>query len=342
MPLPEHTAFSRRDTLDDKLYVLTTVFNSARYRSRWRLYEDFKHMVESSRDADLYTVEVAFGNRAFVIPDGPDLLRLRTNEELWHKERSLNLLAARVLQDHPDAKYFAIVDADVGFSKGDWVNDTLHALQHYDVVQMWSKAFDLDPHGEIISEHRSFMDHYLAGGTPVPAEGGYSGGGGYPGFPGSKWHPGYAWGWRRSAWDAVGGLYDTAILGSADSYMAWGLVGKVQEILNTRFSPGYRKSVLDWQMRADWYLKRNVGVVKGSLFHYWHGPKVKRRYVDRNEILISTQFDPYRDLIPDTYGLWQLKHEIWHERLRSIKIRDHIRQYFHERDEDSTCQLQHK
>lgn len=340
MPLPAVTAFSRRDVIDEKLYVMTSIFNSARYRSRWRLYEDFKHMVESSRDADLYTVEVAFGERAFVIPDGPDILRLRTSHELWLKERALNLLAARVLQDHPHAKYFAVVDADVSFAKGDWVNDTLHALQHYEVVQMWSKAFDLDPHGEIISEHQSFMDHYIAGGTPVAVEGGYYDGGGTK-YPGSKWHPGYAWGWRRSAWDMVGGLYDTAILGSADSYMAWGLIGKVQDILNAKFSPGYKQSVFDWQQRADWLLKRNVGRVKGSLFHHWHGPKVKRRYVNRNEILIRTQYDPCRDLVPDAQGLWQINHEIWNDRIRSINIRDMIRNYFHERDEDSTCTLNH-
>src|SRR5678809_704271 len=108
--LPTPTYFSRPDTLEDPLYVITTIFNAPRFRVRWKLYQDFKYWVEQSPAAKLYTVEVAFGDRAFVTEPGPTTLQLRTTDELWLKERSLNLLAQRL---PPDWKYVAWMDADV-------------------------------------------------------------------------------------------------------------------------------------------------------------------------------------------------------------------------------------
>ena len=74
------TLFSRPDRLHDPLYVVTTVFNATRYRSRWRLYEDFaKHVAEAG--AILITVEIAFGERDFAVTqaDDPRDVQLRTD-----------------------------------------------------------------------------------------------------------------------------------------------------------------------------------------------------------------------------------------------------------------------
>src|SRR4051812_39160506 len=126
--------FERPDHVHEPLYVVTSVFNAIRYRSRWRLYQDFERMVENS-GAILFTCEVAFGDRDFAVtqPDNPQHLQLRTATELWHKEKSLNLLVERLPSDWA---YVSFVDADVVFARGDWANETIHALQHYDVVQM--------------------------------------------------------------------------------------------------------------------------------------------------------------------------------------------------------------
>src|SRR3954466_3874591 len=112
------TLFGRPDRLADPLYVVTPVFNACRFRSRWKLYEDFVRMVEHS-GAILYTVEVAFGDRDFVVtqPDNPRHLQLRTWHEIWLKEHSINLLVERLPRDW---KYCAWVDADVFFSRYDW------------------------------------------------------------------------------------------------------------------------------------------------------------------------------------------------------------------------------
>lgn len=315
--------FSRPDQVKQPLYVVTTVFNPIRWRSRWKLYDDFVRMVEQS-GAVLYTVEVAFGDREFAVTshDNPRHLQLRTSQELWIKENSLNLMIQRLPADW---QYVAWVDADVHFVRPDWANETIHQLQHYDFVQMWSEAHDLKANHELMTTHNSFVwcwqrklqDFY-------PKETGY-----YGAKPGQKkyyWHPGYAWAARRSALEAVGGLIDWGILGGGDLYMARLLTG-ISRVLPKSLGPTGQAWLKTWGERADRCIRKNVGVVEGGLFHYWHGPKAQRGYQDRGQILVSGKFDPAAHLRRDTQGLWMLDD-------LAVELRDGIRSYFRQRNED--------
>ncbi len=321
-----NTFFQRPDRLHEKLHVLTTIFNSARYRTRWEHYGDFARKISTHPEVELWTVEIAFGDRDFSVTKStdPHHLQLRTNTELWHKEKSLNLLAQKLPHDW---QKLAIVDADVFSFKPDWFDDTKHALEHFDVVQMWSNAYDLSPDSEIMGQHRSFADCYRSGMkiTADPEINYYA--------PIGKmvyWHPGYAWAWRRSAWDATGGLFDTAILGSADFHMAHALVGNVQSTLTNNLHEEYKQAIVEWQERAE-ALKKNIGAVKGGIYHSWHGAKVTRRYRSRWKILEDNQYHPRRDLTLDSQGLWKFSTK------SPISLRDQIRDYFGQRNEDSTC-----
>lgn len=130
---------------DDRLFVVTTLFNPLRFRSRMANYWSFENMVQKS-GAILYTVEVIFGDRHFEItdPNNPHHLQLRAkdNQEIWLKENSLNLLINRL---PPEAKYIAWLDSDISFARPDWAQETLHLLQHYSFIQMFSHAQDIGP-----------------------------------------------------------------------------------------------------------------------------------------------------------------------------------------------------
>jgi hypothetical protein len=326
--------FSRPDRLDAPLYVVCTVFNPIRFRSRWKLYEDFARHVAAS-GAILYTVEIAFGERHFAItePGNPCHLQLRTNHELWLKENSQNLLVKRLPSDW---KYVAFVDADVSFVRGDWANETLHQLQHYKIVQMWTECQDLGPSFEVQKRFKSYAWCLWHLGDPkvassrneVPAYS-YVGMAREPGV--IYWHPGYAWGWRRDALEAVGGLVDWAIIGNADHYMAKALTGdldkpnKQVEDLSCLGENG-RRWMLAWQDRALKYIKQNIGYVDGTITHFWHGHKDNRGYGRRNDYLVASGFDPEKDLKRDSQGLWQLDD--------NSDLRDGLQEYFRGRNED--------
>lgn len=321
--------FARADQIAQPLFVLSSVFNSPRWRSRWKLYEDFARMVEHS-GAILYTVEVAFGSRDFVVtrPDNPCHLQLRTRDELWHKEDAINLLAQRLPCDW---QYVSWVDADVLFLRSDWANETLHQLQHFDVVQMWDTAQDLGPHYETIQKHHGFVHSWR---NPPPSHKAihfppYHGG---PGPDGTiEYHPGFAWAFRRDAWEQLGGLLDTAICGAADNHMARGLFGIATKGLPKGLTDGYKSPVVRWQARAERHIQQRVGVVEGQVVHFYHGPKANRRYWDRWKILVECQFDPATDVKRDSQGLWQLVTET----SRQQRLRQLLHDYFRQRDEDA-------
>lgn len=323
------TLFRRPDQVRDPLYVATVVFNSPRHRSRWRLWQDFeKRCAEAG--AVLYTLEIAFGARAFAITDAsnPRHVQLRTWTELWFKENAINLLVARM---PPEAQWIAYVDADSRPVRDDWANETVHALQHFDVVQMWSEYHCLDSKHQLSTTSHSFMSSYLQGWPTVPPQGGSKG---YPyeypcpGRP--KWPgpPGLAWAWRKDAWTKVGGLLDCCVLGSGDWYMANGLIDRLDHhVVSRKFSKDYQDAIYDWQTRAR-VLRKNIGMVPGLWLHYWHGPMAKRGYATRNQILIETQFSPRQHLKRDWQGLYTLTEDA------PIALRDGVRRYLSSRDED--------
>lgn len=312
----------RPDQIHEPLYVVTTVFNPIRYRSRWKLFKDFEKRVEDS-GAILYTVEVAFGDRDFVVthPGNPRHLQLRTSHELWIKENAINLGFQRLPANW---KYAGWCDADVLFARADIWNEILHQLQHYAVVQPWSESVDLGPTYEIIHHYRSFA-WCLHNDAPMKLPEGYY-------YPSAKdgglmyWHPGYALFFRREAFDALGGMLDYAILGGGDMFMLKSIANRKIFIPRSLGEHGARWFRNYWERAAK--LKKNIGYVDGLLTHFFHGSKRKRGYHDRGFILVNAKFNPEVDIARDSQGLWQLTGN-------NIELRDGIRAYLRSRDEDS-------
>lgn len=341
-----NTLFQRPDRIKDPLYVITPIFNPIRWRSRWKLYEDFARRCAAA-GAILYTVEAAFGDRDFalskngahahegLIHHGDRFINCRVSSELWLKE---NLINVGVQHLPADWKYVAWVDSDVLFAREDWANETIHQLQHYKFVQMWSQYQDLTPNYEVHALTRSFADCYLHGGEgrvgkAVSSHRDRDGYGSGPrrGYPGA---PGLAWACRRDAWDAVGGLIDWTILGAGDWYMAHALVGKLSSVSRPQaHSTKFVQMMIEWEARAERHIRRNVGVVQGLALHYWHGSKKFRRYRTRDQILVDCEYDPMLDLKRDSQGVYQLSDQ---HTPRSIRLRDELRAYFRQRNEDGT------
>ena len=143
------------------LHVIAVISNPQRYETRYDLYNKFAKHVEDS-GARLWTVETAFGDRPHEITasDHSQHIQLRTSTELWHKENMINIGISRLPANW---EYVAWIDADVTFARPDWALETLHQLQHYKVVQMFSDCMDLSPDYRIVpdraGEHLPGMMH---------------------------------------------------------------------------------------------------------------------------------------------------------------------------------------
>lgn len=302
------------EPVSSPLYVVTSVFNPNRYQSRYRLYQAFeKHCTDSG--AIPYTVELALRDRhhEVTVPYNPAHVQLRAESELWFKENLQNVGTTKLPADW---EYVAYVDGDFLFTRPDWATETVHMLQHYDAVQMFShmtyETYDHRSHGTL----NGFAYLHLNQKT-IPKEYGHKGA------------VGGAWAFRRSAIEKLGGLLDCCILGSADWHMSFALAMRddVHPDMNLGKAPEYVKAIRRWQVRAA-LLRANIGFVDGHVIHHWHGPMRNRGYAWRASILTENTFDPLSDLKYDWQGVLQLTKN-------KPRLRDEIRAYFKQRSEDS-------
>jgi hypothetical protein len=298
------------------LHVVTVIANPVRWKSRLALYDRFEqHMLQSG--VRLTTVECAFGDEdhALAVRPGVEHVKVWAKSHVWLKESLINLGLSRLPRDW---RYVAWIDADITFRRADWAAATLHALQHFDLIQPWEHCYDLGPSGEHMALHCSFGRQWIR--DPVTT--------GKLGKGYTFAHPGYAWAATRTAIEHLGGLIDHAVCGAADHHMALALVGKAAVSLPGHIHANYAKPVLGWQERAARHICGNVGYIPGTIEHGWHGSKDARRYIDRWSILTRHSFDPDRDIKRNAAGVIELagnkpelKRDLW--------------RYFQQRNEDA-------
>lgn len=360
-----------KDQVREPLYAIVPYFNPWRWKSRIKHTERaIKHFHDSG--AVIVLVEIGFNRRELVFSDsGLDGMLancgihgehrhkhvgLRTTEELWLKENAINVGAQHLPHNW---KQVCWLDSDVHFLRPNWVGECIHKLQHYSFLQMFSHARDLAPNYEMLPEdypHANGMGfvtawqrgHLKTSLTPEILSDLKTIGtdleklkrdflklqqdlGDDP-YPGRRIFPGLAWACTREAWEAVGGLFDAAIWGGGDWHMAHALIEKTEGMMRNDLHRNYKKLVNQWYQRCRTDIRRNVGVMEGSILHHWHGKKVGRGYNTKHEILAKFGFDPLRHLKRDSSGLWQLHDD---RSTAFVQIRDMMRTVAAERNEDS-------
>lgn len=323
-----------------QFWVITVLSNPVRYKRRYELYWRFAEMCDSA-NINLITVEQAFGDRPWMVTSSSNKyhLQVRSPEELWHKENMINL-GIRHACTLGKVREVAWVDADCRPARTprDWFEETWHQLQHHEFVQMWEWLIDLDYNFNPIGNAQpGFMSTYIKYGTPTPEifkklQASTSYPYGYGGSKGGKLfgRPGLAWAANIDAFNKVGGLIDFSILGAADWHQAHGLIGSMNVASNEFKSIPYAKKLLEWQVKALRWIKKDVGYVSGAVYHDFHGKKINRQYATRGQILVRNKYNPDTDIKYDAHGMIQL--ETWTD--RQIKLRDEIRTYFRSRSED--------
>jgi hypothetical protein len=329
---------------DQTLHVAAAISNPFRWETRRKLANNFRRHMKQSPNVKLHMIELAYGDRPYDVtnPDlYPDDIQVRNSEELFHKENLLNLAVHHFPQGW---KYGAIIDADFHFVEHDWALEAVHQLQMYDFVQLYSTYSDLSGQAlgtghRVLGQNNSFAFNWHHNGFALPPgflEGGKTVVRDTDGYEvtvatGKQWKPvgatGGAWAFRRSAFDAVGGLLDRCILGHGDWFMAFGLVGEFAPDMHVEgYSLDYMNYIRAWQSRAA-KLTKNIGYVDGHALHGFHGPKIKRGYSRRDLLLCNHKYEPTHDVCPDWQGVLQLSGN-------KPRFRDDIRRYFLSRNED--------
>lgn len=354
---------------EQTLHVAVAYSNPFRFRRRRELMDDFRRHMSGFPNVVLHVGELAYGDRPWEVtgeaaeglPFVENDLQLRTDAEMFHKENILNAIIKRWPRGKGDLdgwRYGAYVDGDMIFTRWDWALETIHLLQHWDMVQLFSSYVDLSIKHDPFKMARSFAWNFhhqeeflemrlarLQAGHPNggdAADHGYATEremrdiGRFPfGFdPGA---PGGGWAFTRDAFDTIGGLLDVNILGGGDSEMAHGLINQVTTLADrTKMSnqpraeisgtPTHAHAVLLWQKNAG-KLEGNFYYLEQHILHPFHGSKSRRFYSQRWKTLREHEFNPYTDLVADWQGIYR-----WAG--NKPRFRDAVRQYLISRSED--------
>jgi hypothetical protein len=310
-----------------KLHVIAVVSNPMRFKSRYELFKTFAEDIER-KGATLWTVEAQVGVRShkvtdFAHPRHFQIWGTALDGIVWNKEILQNYLVWQVTQHSPDWRMIVFTDADVKY-ESNWLNEIANTLQIHPVIQPWSHCVDFGPDGAATTDRMQQSYAYCHWhNIHVKEANAYSFGG----------HPGYSLAMRREIYNQLGGLIDIGVCGSGDRHMMCAFTGNAKSSFHHGVSQGYKKAVLDWQVRADKYVKGNLGYVPQLCRHLFHGAKRTRGYSSRWQILTKWQFDPYTDLKKEANGLYQLAVEDKRQR----GLRDALYKYFKGRLEDANC-----
>jgi len=278
------------------LWVITTYFNPVGYKTKRRNFDAF---MAGMRDAgaNVLLIELAFGDQPFEFEAGERVIQVRGGGVMWQRERLLNIAAARL----PDScRKVAWIDADVLFEEPDWPRLTSEALDQHVVVQLFSHAIRLNRDNredETTTADESFASCFRRN-PALSANPSFSRHG----------HTGYAWAARRELFEQCG-VYDACLTGSNDHLMAHVFAGasmQTQCIANT-IGPSlpYAEQFVRWARQAARLVRRQLGVVPGTIRHLWHGDVADRRYWELDQEFRMMDFDPDRHLRIGENGLWE-------------------------------------
>jgi hypothetical protein len=275
------------------LWVVTAYYNPAGYASRRRNYERFAQTLRQS-GIPLLTVECAFGDQPFDLPESMEVVQVRGQTALWQKERLLNLAISWLPKS---CRYVAWLDADVLFTNLDWAREAAALLESVPVVQLFETCLRLPQHyaksmdgGDVCTSFASIVRRD----PTVLRTGRFEDHG----------HTGYGWAARRELLDKHG-LYELAIAGSGDHFMAHAIMGDFHSGQLT--APCVERQMLRepalvehfhaWAKAFHRDVDGRLSLVSGQVLHLWHGELQNRRYFLRNVELAEQGFNPYQDII---------------------------------------------
>lgn len=308
---------------NETLHVIGVIANPVRYHSRLRLFRQWAEEMVNTINVKVHVVEAVYGDRhAECKPKCGEYNyhEVRVTSEIWLKENLINIAVKNLLPSN--WKYLAWVDCDVHFRDPAWALNSLHQLQHYNIIQPWQSAMDLDFYGNVMNTWTSFGS-LAAAGKPMYHDKtrtniGYTYG-----------HTGYAWCCTRYFYENVEKLADFNIVGAGDHLQAWACVNMVDSTMPKQISQGYRHLCESWQAKAFRACAGMVGFTPGRLEHHFHGNKENRKYWDRWKILLHNHYDPTVDIGYDSQGVLILIGK------NRYKIEREIMAYNRGRQEDS-------
>jgi len=294
--------------------VLLVFYNPARFK---RLLANMLYIIKTLREKNIpyFVAECVFKGAKPQIPGAT--LVLHSNSYMFYKEQLVNKLE-KVIPE----KYTKLVcmDGDLVFDCPDWVDQTSKLLDKYDIIQPFSEACWLTPDNTRV---RSKKPSYAYGLVHKKFT--------YPKAI-HMFHPGFAWAFKRSTFQAINGFFQDAVIGNGDMLFVFNFFKDevpehwIEQVLKLRFIidkwPEYHA-----QFKA---VNPKVGYLPIRVFHIFHGVRHHRQYTTRYKSVSHYLPGTWDDnIFVNKEGLYEFKDQ---------KPSNGVLQYFKRRNEDIPIQ----
>jgi hypothetical protein len=223
------------------------------------------------------------------IQTASNVFHVKGNSVMFHKERLCRILETKIPKQY---KKLMFCDADLVFKNPNYYREISNLLENYEIVHPFTECVWMD---------LTYKEKLLTRKSSVLA-------------PGNKWdykyHPGFAWAFRRDWYNEVG-FFDYAISGSGDtlSCAAWTkkeFPQKFQSLpqaLRRKYNI-YRKLVSDFEPR--------ITYATGIVEHLWHGTRENRQYSERHNVLNNV--NDILDLINEnSEGVFEFRPQVYNQ-----------------------------
>lgn len=259
------------------LAIIIPRFNPCGYE---RPRQNFQKFVQSLRDQvdirDVFVIEALWAGQSS--EHGwwtRQPLAATEHNFLWQKESLINFVLNRL---PPEYDAVAWIDADLIFRDDWWHDEACDQLGKTPVVQLfeWIETdFDspIESWGPRVYSTASGPDRL------------------------SFNAPGGAIACRREL--LTNGIYDRHPLGGGDEIFMDACLGRRPRWFK-EIAPAFRNHIQAWQ---ESFGKHEVGFLRGSVKHLWHGDRKGRQYVSRHALLGQHGFDPQVDVQIGENGL---------------------------------------
>jgi hypothetical protein len=286
------------------LAAITCFFSYAKNPYAVKRYKEFQENLHR-QGVRLYTVELAFFDRDYLLnpivdweptyTHLPIYLKLRSNTVLWHKESLLNELVKKL---PPHIKKVAWLDSDIFIQDDSWARRTSELLDEDKLVQIGSNFHFLKENGEKERPSMRSIAYAYKNSPDKQCDFKYN-------------HVGLGWAANRDFFDKVG-LFDYDVTGAGDTITYYS-AGGLMDLKGTKWIRNvYQKkcpTILDhvtkYAEKSYSYTKGKVNYLDVDVRHMYHGPRGRRGYYSRMDLLKGIDFN--NDIFRDTSGLFEWK-----------------------------------
>lgn len=294
----------------DEICVVLAFFSPVNYSVPKQHFITVMHSMHA-QGIPLAVVQAIYpGQDPVPVPSSIPQTAIKTESLLFHKERLWNI-GSKITK----AEKLVFLDADVIFQDTQWLGATADCLERNDIVQPFETAIWQDKTGRDEMIRPSFAEAINRSVTPKLA----------------AYHPGFGWGFRREAFEKLGGFYDASVAGNSDALFALSLRDSTaHSVVETWYaklqdphvhSPTYRrykKIAAHHNFKVGW----PAGVV---LRHMYHGERKNRQYITRAKLFPRDKNENY-EFVNDSNGL-----QAWKNLEDSNSL---VRSYFIDKKDD--------